>query len=289
MGKKQRDLFYNFWSVAIVLCVFIVVFSFIFASCSESKPLPPPKDSSDQQSGKPEDEADDPSDSDGGAVEGEEESAAPVVQQNVTELQETEDMGIEYQDKLTFLGDSTTLGMQTFGVLSDGTDTKQVWLPRNGTFALFNQDGIRVVYPETGEEILLEDAVALGQPEYMVITLGVNGVNSMDEDFFIREYTALINRILQNSPNTKIILNSIYPVARSYDSLDQINNEKIDAANIWVRKVAEQTNSRFINSASVLKDSEGWLPEDYQSGDGIHLTRATMEKILQYIRTHGYV
>ena len=289
MGKKQRDLFYNFWSVAIVLCVFIVVFSFIFAACSESKPLPP-GESPSQQSTKPEHEADDPANSDAATDEAEgEEAVAPVVQQADVELPETEDMGIEYQDKLVFLGDSTTLGMQTFGVLSDGTDTKQVWLPRNGTFALFNQDGIRVVYPETGEEILLEDAVAMGQPEYMVITLGINGVNIMDEDFFIREYNALINRILQNSPNTKIILNSIYPVARNYNNLVQINNEKIDAANIWVRKVAEQTNSRFINSASVLKDSEGWLPEESQSGDGIHLKPETMKKILQYIRTHGYV
>ena len=54
------------------------------------------------------------------------------------------------------------------------------------------------------------------KPEYLVITLGVNGISFMDEEWFIRDYTSLVQLVQAASPDTKIILNSIYPVADSY-------------------------------------------------------------------------
>ena len=46
---------------------------------------------------------------------------------------------------------------------------------------------------------------------------------------------------------------------------------------------------KFLNSAEVLKDSAtGYAKSGYvESSDGIHLTRAAMERCLTYIRTHS--
>ena len=205
-----------------------------------------------------------------------------------TLLAETDDMGQVYLDKIIFLGDSTTYGMLAYGVLSGGTQTKQVWTPFNGTFSLFNQSNILIRYPDTSQDITIESAVVLKKPEYMVITLGVNGVAFMDEEYFKSEYRAMITRIQEANADTKIILNSMYPVARTYGSLSSINNEKITTANGWVYALADEMGLRYLDSASVLKDSEGWLPASYQNGDGLHLTGDTFYLVLNYIRTHGY-
>ncbi len=205
-----------------------------------------------------------------------------------TWLAETPDAGQEYIDKLTFIGDSTTYGLLAYGVLTGGTATQQVWTPSSGTLALFNQSIATIVYPKTGEEILIIDAVTDAKPEYLVLTIGVNGVAMMDEASFKSEYTDLIHRIQAASPDTKIICNSIYPVEASYEAKDNgINNQKINAANVWICDIAEATGTHYADSASVLKGTDGCLVPAYGNGDGIHLCPDGFNLVLQYLRTHA--
>ena len=206
-----------------------------------------------------------------------------------TILGETADAGQEYIDKLTFLGDSTTYGLRYYKMLSGGTDTTQVWTPTNGTLTLSYYATATIPYPApSGTEITIQEAARQAQPEYLVITLGVNGVSFMNEETFKDCYTKLIQNILEVSPNTKIICNSIYPVGRSYEYLADINNDKITAANEWIKAVAAETGTRYSDTCSVLKDSEGWLRDDYQNGDYIHLNSDGFTAVLNYLRTHAY-
>lgn len=199
-------------------------------------------------------------------------------------LPQTADAGQEYIDKLVFIGDSTTYGLKAYGVVNDS----QVWTPSSGTLALFNQSFATIVYPKTGEEIPIVDAVKDAQPEYLVLTIGVNGVAMMDEESFKSEYIDLIHRIQAASPNTKIICNSIYPVEASYEAKDNgINNAKINAANMWVYDIAEATGTHYIDSATVLKDANGYLVAEYGNGDGLHLSPAGFNVVLNYLRTHA--
>lgn len=203
-------------------------------------------------------------------------------------LQETEDMGQEYIDKIIFLGDSTTYGMKYYGVLSGGKETKQVWTPASGTLTLSNQSFATIVYPPTGEEIPIRDAVALEMPEMMVITLGVNGISFMDEDYFKSEYKMLVQDIKEISPDTKIILQSIFPIASNYEYQKDINNTKITAANGWILEVAEETGVKYLDTISVLLGDDGFMPQEYHNGDGLHLNEYSFNLVLDYIRTHGY-
>jgi lysophospholipase L1-like esterase len=173
-------------------------------------------------------------------------------------------------------------------VLSGGSNTTQVWTPSSGTLTLSYQSFATIVYPETGEELTIVDAVTKKQPEYMLITLGVNGVSFMDEENFVREYTDLVQNIQQASPHTKIICNSIYPVAASYPYLSDINNDKISQANAWIEQVAADTGVRFLDSYNAIVGADGNLPEQYQNGDGIHLTGEGFNIILDNLRTHEY-
>ena len=218
-----------------------------------------------------------------------EEIAAYLAQYPDTVLGVAEDAGQEYIDKLTFLGDSTTYGLIHYGMLKDGKNTKQVWTPASGTLTLSQASFATIVYPETGEEITIVDAVTRSQPEYLVITLGVNGVSFMDEDYFKSEYKKLVESVQTASPDTKIICQSIFPVARSYELLDSINNDKIDAANKWICEVAADCGVKYLDTNSVLRDSEGWLPEEYHNGDGMHLATNSFTLELNNLRTHAWI
>lgn len=203
-------------------------------------------------------------------------------------LKETSDYGQEYIDKMVFLGDSTTYGMKYYAVLKDGKNTNQVWTPSNGTLTLSYQSFATIVYPDEGTEITIREALQKKQPEYFVITLGVNGVSFMDEDYFKSEYSSLVADTQSICPNTKIILQSIFPVATNYEYLKSINNNNITAANGWIQSIAETYGVRYLDTASVLRGDDGWLKQEYQNGDGLHLNETGFNKVLSYIRTHGY-
>ena len=215
-----------------------------------------------------------------------EDTSEPTPAELPTELPECDDAGEGYIDRLTFIGDSTTYGLKAYSVI----DASQVWTPSSGTLALFNQSFATIVYPATGEEIPIVDAVTAAKPEYLVLTIGVNGVSMMDEAAFKADYIDLIGRIKAASPDTKIICNSIYPVEASYEAKGNgINNEVIERANGWILQIAEETGTHFTNSASVLKGADGKLIHEYGNGDGLHLSPEGFNAVLNYLRTHAWL
>ena len=293
MKRNAKNSMFFVWTLAIFACLLLVLFALIFSSCGQRAGVPVTTDPP-AQSEMPADDGKESPDS-GTSAEPGSESEAPDEGEAATEtpassvlLAETEDAGQEYIDKLTFLGDSTTYGLKYYEVLSGGKNTTQVWTPASGTLTLFNYATATIVFPEDGQEISIVDAVTRKLPEYLVITLGVNGVSMMDEDWFKTDYTALVQSIQAASPDTKIICNSIYPVENDYEQIESINNTNIPQANEWIKAVAEATGCKYADSASVLKAEDGSLREDYGNGDGIHLNADGFNAVLNYLRTHAY-
>ena len=275
------------WAVAIVACLLVVLFSLLFASFTYGSGV-------DITTAPPSAEGEGPA-PDGPSAPAQEgdtpASAAPgpeIDTSSAALLGETEDAGQAYIDRLTFLGDSTTNGLKEYGVLSGGTATTQVWTPASGTLTLYLWNAASIVYPETGAEMTIADAVETKKPEYLVITLGVNGVAELEEDAFKIYYTDIINCVKEASPSTRIICNSIYPVENDYEHIDQISNEKINTANGWILDVAEATGTRYADSCSVLKAADGSLREELGNGDGLHLNADGYNAVLEYLRTHAW-
>ena len=214
-----------------------------------------------------------------------------------TLLQETEDYGQEYLDSFIFFGESTTYHLKSRGVLSGGKNTNQVWGADNGTAMLDRSiTTLRIRYPETGELLTIAEACARKKPTYLLLTFGLNGAPQTiqrGEKSFKENYMRLIEAVQTASPHTKIILQSCFPVAENMDmsrysiSLDELNTA-IQTINEWTLSLAEESDLRYLNTAEILTDRNGRLKLEYQNGDGHHLTRQAYEKILSYIRTHGY-
>ncbi len=203
-----------------------------------------------------------------------------------TVLKTTADGGDEYLDRIVFVGDSTTYGLKRYGMLSDGYKTQRVWTPASGTLSLPYASIGTIVYPKNGSEITIAQAAALDQPDIMIITLGVNGVSFMNGEKIKSAYSLLIDDILAVSPNTHIILQSIFPVAAHYEKIKSINNEKITAANYCIAELASEYNIGFLNTFEYLIGSDGFLPVEYQNGDGLHLNDKGYALELEYIRSH---
>lgn len=281
MNPNARAGFQLIWLLSIALCAILSLFVLFFASCKRS-----PIETADAPATVPPDtRAEDTVPDDSAAEVTPEPTATPAPP---VELAPTEDQGEEYVAKIVFLGDSTTYGLGTYEILP----FQQVWVPHNGTLTLSNQSFTDIDYYEDDGNVLslsISDAAARKQPEYLIITLGLNGISFMDEDAFKSEYIDLIRSIQAASPDTKIICQSIYPVIDSLVTSD-IGNDRIDRANGWIVDIAAETGTRYLNTHDAMTDDTGNLIADYNAGvgDGIHLNGSGYAAILNSVRTHGY-
>lgn len=224
-----------------------------------------------------------------GAVEAPADTTAPVVNPSVgqTPLPETPDAGLSYQDKLIFVGDSLTAHLVAREVLTGGKMTKQVWRTENNMLNLNSEvTAAKIIYPETGESMTIAEAAGKAKPEIMIVTLGTDwGVSYLTEKDFKTCYTALIRDIQAASPETTVILQSIFPVTTSA----KLKNEKIDICNGWVREIAADCGCPYLDTQTILKGADNALKPEYcNSSDGIHLHKEAYVEILKYIRTHAY-
>ena len=222
------------------------------------------------------------------------EPTKPIIVEDPCMLKATGDAGLTYQDSITFLGDSTTYHMIINKVLSDGESTHQVWFGANGTLSLpfattndlFDTLGAPVSAGKTLETLAKEK-----KPQILVITLGAGVSPEFNEQKFKQAYNLVIDTVLAASPSTKIICNSIYPVCRTGSAIGNINNPDIKKANRWILECASDHYAAgkavyYLDSFSVLVDIEGYLPDALSNGDGLHLTAAGYELILENLRKH---
>ena len=214
------------------------------------------------------------------------------------ELAVTSDMGEEYIDSIIFIGESTTYHLKNREMLKGGKNTRQVWSTCAGTMMLdMGITDVKIVYPDTSEEITIGEAAALESPEIFVLTFGLNGVVGKvrgGEKYYKDCYMALVNELKANSPDSKIIIQACPPIAANMDTTAygvdaRTVNGYIDRLNEWARTMCSEQGIYYLASSDVLKDTRGYLADEYQAGDGYHLTAAAYEKMLHYIRTHGVV
>ena len=206
-------------------------------------------------------------------------------------LSETPDYGQFYLDNIIFIGDRTISAMRDLEILSDGADTKQIWTGEDDTLSLdYKTAAATIIFPENEEILKIADAIEKKYPDYVIITLGFdNGVAYCTEEKFKEYYGNLVTAIKEKSPNTKIILQSIFPVSdKKQKDNSGITNEKINRANVWIESLAYDHSARYLDTISILKDEKGNLKPEYDSGDGYTLNAGGYSAVLNYIRTHGY-
>lgn len=266
MTKKKRDSLYSVWTVLIILCVLLVLFSLLFASFSKVG---------------------------GTTVKAPAASATPVSSTDVgvqplattALLPETDDAGDSYVARITFLSDSTTLGLKTNGILADGPTTTKVLSTADGALSLSGISSVRIITGESTDTIV--GAVTAANPDILVITIGQNGCAFMGETYFTTEYSSLVSAIKAACPNTVIICNSILPVTEAYATANSMDSDTIKTANNWIQQIAADNGCRYANSYEALTGANGYLDPRYDSGNGLVPNSDGLYAMLNYLKTHS--
>ncbi len=191
-------------------------------------------------------------------------------------------------DTLTFLGDSTTAHMLSRAPLKDGERSKSVWIAKSRYLNLSPRITYeKIVCPTNGAEMTIAEVAATVRPTRLVITLGIDyGVYYYrnDPDTFAYYYEKLLNAIGEASPQTTVILQSIFPVGKSSSV---ITNEMIDRANAVIADIAKRRSLIYVDANTPLKDNEGYLAPAYcYSEDGIHISRAGYDVIFENLKKY---
>ena len=231
----------------------------------------------------------------GGVLLNELESEAETVPQQLQEeilgelrtLPESTNAGQSYVDALTFLCDSSVVGLRDYALLSGGTATSQVWGSTAGNLPANSFADCRIRYQPEGVEMSPAEAAARALPARLVIVLGADGLDAVDQDTFVEGYVSLIRSIQEASPNTVIMVCSISSVTTGYSGVDGVNANAIRTVNGWIRTVCMRTGVYFCDSASALNDRAGWLDSDYAAVNGKALNTAGLQKFLEYLCTHA--
>ena len=196
-------------------------------------------------------------------------------------LEETEDAGWEYINKIYFVGDSTT-----YHFYKGGIDPSHILVPKSLTLTL-NSDIINIAVGS--KDLTISQAIKDANAEIVIITLGVNGANNFTENRYKTYYNKLIDAIKKDSPSTLIIIQSIFPVTESFDNNSNtgITNECINKLNMWAKEIAFEKNCRYLDTQSILKNKNGAQYDYYNVQDGVHMNEKAYEAIIYYIRTHA--
>ena len=154
-----------------------------------------------------------------------------------------------------FMGDSRVYGFWSYG-----------WFPVERTFA------------EAGYTILnitdyLEEIEKL-QPEYIILSYGMNDMglqvgSDLGEDGYAQVYRDKIEAVLEKSPNSKIVINSIIPAAPSVVEANPKWGSWKDL-NWQMKEMAEENGWIYVDNDALSPDGTA----DIYAEDGIHLQKS---------------
>ncbi len=186
----------------------------------------------------------------------------------------------EYIDKIYFVGDSTT-----YHFYKGGIERSHLLVPDSFTLKLSSD----ILALRVGEgSVPIPDAVAESSAEIVILTIGVNGADSFTEKQYKTYYKKLLCAIREKCPETKIIIQSVFPVTQWYSELGLgITNEGIDRINSWGYELAEELGLNYLDTQSILKNSDGAQKLIYSENDGVHINSLGYERIVEYIATHA--
>ncbi len=186
-----------------------------------------------------------------------------------------------FLENVSFLGDSITAHMAARSPISADhiwcTKARYLNLDSRITYA-------KIVAPDTGEEQTIAEVARRLCPPYLVITLGIDyGVyyyrNELDT--FSHYYEKLLDAIHAASPDTVLLVQSIFPVAVQCNT---ITNDMIDNANAALQSLCARRGIAYLDTQSVLRNEDGYLRAEFcNSADGIHLSERAYTTVLDYI------
>lgn len=198
-----------------------------------------------------------------------------------TQLQETANYGDDYFNSITMVGDSNTMNFYLNGFLKG----INAWaIPCLHASTMHHWD---INLYGLGIQMKLLDAVEKYKPEKVLLNLGTFSTTWIEQDEFIEKSNQIIEKIKKVSPNTQIILASIYPITKNGPNINNFNQDTINQYNYMILEMANNYGLKFLDIQEVLKDETGYGNPKYFVDDGFHLTYLGHSVVKEYVKTHA--
>ena len=202
-------------------------------------------------------------------------------------------LGADFIDRLTFFGESTTAHLAVRSKVS----RSQVWANPSGTARLDSTLSQRPLKDPKSEKFLSPVELAHRErPEFIVLSFGLNGIMEFEKNTadYLLKYQKLIDALAKASPDTRFLIQAIYPVADlshqaewNFSVSPAEINQRINRLNDSMKERCRAlSNVDFINTSVDLWDENGFLKGSFTT-DGIHLNQEAYVQILEQLRTYG--
>ena len=203
-----------------------------------------------------------------------------VAVSNAAVVKESEWVESSYFDDAVFVGDSLSVGIDIYEVM-----TNAKVLAAEG----LNPQTIKsstAVKDKSGNEVKVIDALNEINPGKIYIMLGSNGFFWMDKETFMSNYEDFLNEVKAQHPNAVIYVQSIMPVTKEKEQKDsRFANSIINDYNNSIISICEKLNLNYLDCAAAVRGDDGALPED-ASNDGMHFNSNYYRKWMDYLRNH---
>ena len=136
----------------------------------------------------------------------------------------------------------------------------------------------------------MENRVFVYNPTKVFILIGTNDLvySGLDNDGIKNNIEEIINKIYEKNSNTKIYLESIYPVNTSLNKeiVETRTNDNIKDLNNKIEKICDNNKCTYINMYDNLTDKNGNMKRIY-TVDGLHLNKigykVVANKLIKYL------
>lgn len=191
-----------------------------------------------------------------------------------------------------FIGDSVTLKLRNYVTYKRKSNSSFFGSARflsAGSLGSGNalwQVSSKSVHPSyQGQKMLIEDAVKKMGAKKVYIMLGTNDIGAYGVDKSVSNMSELIDRIKANSPGVTIVVQSATPMVEKAQR-KVLNNSNLEKYNAKLKNLCSKKGYKYLDVASVMKDSKGNLISEYCSdpdGLGIHFTDEACRVWINYI------
>ncbi len=127
-----------------------------------------------------------------------------------------------------------------------------------------------------GRSVHMYEILEKYHPAYLFILLGVNDYIGEKIEKGIGYTDIIVNKVKQVSPETRVVFQSLTPLSKSFSGKRDLRT-KWDKYNEALRENCLKNGSYYLDIASPLKDSDGYLPSSLSSDGRYHLNDDGLE------------
>lgn len=132
------------------------------------------------------------------------------------------------------------------------------------------------------------DDVVKTKPEKIFLMIGVNDLagRGWPIDVVLKNYTRIVDKILKESPKTKLYIQSVLPIDE--DTIPRFKGKSIVIRmfNEELKALATSKKVTYVNLHDQFKDEKGKIKAEF-TNDGIHLTPLAYTVWVKYLKTNG--